>query len=120
LNPSSEAFGGVSAQNCSVLFLEQVVFGKCQKSSDNEGVHLYPYRSGRDSGRKCMLGAVLSRAWHSGMLQGRAIVAILEALSWFPSPLFCGSFRFFLYMCMYLNVLTLGSCFFSSTAWSAA
>jgi hypothetical protein len=42
-----------------------------------------------------MLGAVLSRAWHSGMLQGRPIVAILEALSWFPSKM-CGSFLFFL------------------------
>jgi hypothetical protein len=76
-----------------------VLFGKSQKFIDNEGVHLYPYRSGRDSGRKCMLGAVLSRAWHPGMLQGRAIVAIVaifEALSWFPWKLFCGSFPFFL------------------------
>ncbi len=97
---------------CSVLVLQQVVIGKCQKRSDNEGVHLYPYRSGRNSGRKCMLGAVLSRAWHSGMSQSRAIVAILEALSWFPSKMFCGSFPFFfvnvyVFQCSYIRFLFL-------------
>jgi hypothetical protein len=67
-----------------------------------------------------MLGAVLSRAWHSGMLRSRAVVAVLEARSWFPSKLFCVSFPFFLEVCMYVNVLTLGSCFFSPTPRSAA
>jgi hypothetical protein len=39
-------------------------------------VHLYPHRSGRYPGRKCMLGAVLPRARYSGMLQAAALFSL--------------------------------------------
>lgn len=36
------------------------------EKTKNEGVHLDPHRSGRDSGRQCLLGTLLPRARHPG------------------------------------------------------
>lgn len=41
---------------------------KTQKKEKDEGVHIRSHWSGRYSGRQCLLGTLLPRTWHSGMI----------------------------------------------------
>jgi hypothetical protein len=58
----------ISARQFLVVYcLTLCVIVSLGKFRDHEGVYLCSYWSGRYSGRQCLLGALLPRAWYPGM-----------------------------------------------------